>query len=547
MIQRHLQLAKDKKNDLEEVKALVNLGIVYNNKEEYDKTVLVLEEIKKIHFTSEKEEALHYIEYLEGYLMSSYHDMDGASKHFHALEKALGATKNYTLLAKTYYFLYGISSHYNDVPSTLRYARKVLETAEKDKNYNLISNAYSALAVGHNIMAETENHKLAIDSVFYYSKKAVEIAEKKREQVGVLTFAIAKLNLASYYLNYQPTNVKSINQIVNKILAIDKISENNPQIVANCYGILSQMAQFEKDFSLYEKYLLKGYDILKAQKNISYYSIAQFSSDLAQLYQKIGEFDQAFDFQKLTTDYNSELYNQEQASVAKKIEAQYQFEKKEKEVALLKESSESNRKQKIMYAGLVLITLIGSFFMFRSYHYRLKYSFQKEKKFAIEKQEAILQIKLEQEAQQRLKTEQELLEVRQQKLQDEVLVSQLQIHHKNQLLHQLKEKLDDDQTVNIQKILREENLFDSDFEKVKFEIQAVHPNFFKNINERSVHKLSALDAKYCAYLYLGMSIKQIASLLNVEPKSVRMTKYRLKQKFVLDAHTDLVQFLKNIV
>ena len=83
--------------------------------------------------------------------------------------------------------------------------------------------------------------------------------------------------------------------------------------------------------------------------------------------------------------------------------------------------------------------------------------------------------------------------------------------------------------------------------KKKFQIQEIHPNFFKTLNERAVQQLSALDLRYCAYLYLGMDTKQIAHLLHVEPKSVRMTKYRLKQKLGLDSETVLVTYLKSIL
>ncbi|WP_241331049.1 hypothetical protein [Chryseobacterium arthrosphaerae] len=43
-----------------------------------------------------------------------------------------------------------------------------------------------------------------------------------------------------------------------------------------------------------------------------------------------------------------------------------------------------------------------------------------------------------------------------------------------------------------------------------------------------------------------MDTKQIAHLLNVEPKSVRMTKYRLKKKFGLDEHTALESFFQGV-
>ncbi len=107
--------------------------------------------------------------------------------------------------------------------------------------------------------------------------------------------------------------------------------------------------------------------------------------------------------------------------------------------------------------------------------------------------------------------------------------------------------MNDDDNVNIDRIIREENLLDKDFEYTKFQIQEIHPNFFKSIQEKAKQKLTDLDLKYCAYMHLGMNTKQIANVLNIEPKSVSMTKYRIKKKFDLDAETDLVQYIKGII
>ncbi|WP_139258817.1 helix-turn-helix transcriptional regulator [Chryseobacterium oranimense] len=179
-------------------------------------------------------------------------------------------------------------------------------------------------------------------------------------------------------------------------------------------------------------------------------------------------------------------------------------------------------------------------------YFNLKYSLAREKQLTAEKNEAALQIKYEKEEQARLKAEQELLTLQQQKLQNEVMANQLHLQHKNDVLLQLKEKLSNQESVNIQQIIREETLTDNDFEKAKFHIQEMHPEFFNNLNKQAKQKLTTLDLKYCAYLYLGMDTKMIANLLNVEPKSVRMTKYRLKQKFDLNAETDLVNYIKEI-
>jgi DNA-binding CsgD family transcriptional regulator len=43
-----------------------------------------------------------------------------------------------------------------------------------------------------------------------------------------------------------------------------------------------------------------------------------------------------------------------------------------------------------------------------------------------------------------------------------------------------------------------------------------------------------------------MDTKQIATLLKVEPKSVRMTKYRLKQKLNLEKEEELDEYLRRL-
>lgn len=184
--------------------------------------------------------------------------------------------------------------------------------------------------------------------------------------------------------------------------------------------------------------------------------------------------------------------------------------------------------------------------MFRSYHFRLRYSLQREKQLNLEKKDSELQMMLEKEEKARLKAEQQLLESQQQQLQKEVMASQLQLEHKKEMLFQIKEKLADSNQLNINKIWNEELLLDNDFEVAKFQIQQVHPEFFSLLNQRAVQKLTALDLKLCAYLHLKMDTKKIAQLMHVEAKSVRMSRYRIKQKLGLGKEDDLNVFLQNM-
>ena len=157
-----------------------------------------------------------------------------------------------------------------------------------------------------------------------------------------------------------------------------------------------------------------------------------------------------------------------------------------------------------------------------------------------------MQIKLEKEEHARLKAEQLLLETQQQQLKKEAMANVLQLEYKNQMLLNIKDKLTEGDIVSTHKMLKEEMVIDSDFEHARLDIQQVHPDFFMLLNDSAQKKLTLLDLKLCAYLYLKMDTRQIAQLMNIEAKSVRMSRYRIKQKLGLDKEADLNSFLQRL-
>ncbi|MBE7638764.1 hypothetical protein GUB10_00315 [Salegentibacter sp. BLCTC] len=217
---------------------------------------------------------------------------------------------------------------------------------------------------------------------------------------------------------------------------------------------------------------------------------------------------------------------------------------------MLKERETFQKRQNYLYGGIAIALLFGLVFMFVSYHFKLKYSIEREEKLKREKEEsehrANLKLKFEKEEQSRLKAEQELLNIKQQQLEKESLANSLLIEYKNDMLQQIKSNIQEGDTKKIQKLLKEEMLLAADFENIKTQIQKVHPDFFNQLNALAVKKLTPLDLKYCTYLYLKMTTKQIAQALHIEPQSVRMFKYRLKQKFGLSKDIDLDDFLANL-
>ncbi|TDS56863.1 hypothetical protein [Myroides indicus] len=61
---------------------------------------------------------------------------------------------------------------------------------------------------------------------------------------------------------------------------------------------------------------------------------------------------------------------------------------------------------------------------------------------------------------------------------------------------------------------------DKDLNTIQNIIKEFHTNFFKKLNDIAVTKLTNLDIKYAAYIYMNMDNSQIASISNIDPKTV---------------------------
>lgn len=208
-----------------------------------------------------------------------------------------------------------------------------------------------------------------------------------------------------------------------------------------------------------------------------------------------------------------------------------------KKLELLQQKNAYQQKKNRLYIIIAIVAGIGVVLLFFAYHFKVKYAVQEEQLHVEEKE--------------RLEAEQELMESEKEQLQKELLAGAMQVEHKNEVLNQLKEKLHEQaETLSpktIDRLINAEMRADSDFGHLKTEFQEIHPDFFNRLQAQALKKLTRLDLKYCTYFYMKLDSKQIANLLNVAPKSVRMAKYRLKKKLGLAKADDLDHFLEVLV
>ena len=94
---------------------------------------------------------------------------------------------------------------------------------------------------------------------------------------------------------------------------------------------------------------------------------------------------------------------------------------------------------------------------------------------------------------------------------------------------------------NVDNILRE----DQSWHEFKDVFQSIDSEFFNKLTLRNP-KLTSLDLKHCAYIKMNLDNYEVANILNVELKSLQMTRYRLKKKLNLTQDESLREFILTV-
>ncbi|MDL2239846.1 hypothetical protein LJC73_06570 [Bacteroidales bacterium OttesenSCG-928-L14] len=83
---------------------------------------------------------------------------------------------------------------------------------------------------------------------------------------------------------------------------------------------------------------------------------------------------------------------------------------------------------------------------------------------------------------------------------------------------------------------------DLDWETFVMHFEKVHPNFFKNLKKKC-DDLTTTNLRFCAYIRIGLSTKEIATIQNIATTSVKVARFRLKKKFGLNENDSLDEFI----
>lgn len=236
------------------------------------------------------------------------------------------------------------------------------------------------------------------------------------------------------------------------------------------------------------------------------------------------------------------VFGQQRTQAIAEVETRYQTQLKDHQIASLHQRTQLQRY--LLYAGaaggLLLLVVLG--LLYNRYQIR-----DQEKKAILQQQQT--ERALNQAQQEKMQLELDLKH-------RELASSALLAYQKNEMLGELKQKVDEllptttdkagrSQVSNIQKFIQSNLQFDEDWTAFQLHFKEVHPRFFEHLQTHHPD-LTPHELKLAAYTRINLSNKEVARLLNVNTSSVEMSRYRLKKKLNLDANSSLTDYIQRL-
>lgn len=95
------------------------------------------------------------------------------------------------------------------------------------------------------------------------------------------------------------------------------------------------------------------------------------------------------------------------------------------------------------------------------------------------------------------------------------------------------------------RLIRDVEKGDHELDQLTMHFNNVNNEFFNKLKDR-YPELSPNDLKFCAYLRMNLSSKEMAQLMNVTIKAIEVGRYRLRKKLSLQPDINLYEFLTDI-
>jgi tetratricopeptide (TPR) repeat protein/DNA-binding CsgD family transcriptional regulator len=399
-----------------------------------------------------------------------------------------------------------------------------LENHDKSISYNKeacrIYQEYNDKLFAANAMNDIGNayfYLEAYDSAITYLELSLVLSKEMNSSdlIGTTTN-----NLGKVYAR-KGVSQKAISLLSEALQIHDKNSSKSKIIESlNDLGIVHNQIDLPENAILYFNRAINMAEEIESKESlkIGYYNRSES-------YEELHNYAQALEDFKVYKTIEDSIFNTDKSQQIEELRAIYETDRKEKEIAiqkneiaLLKQKEKINTLQRaLLGGGLGLTTLIlGLGF------YALRQKI-KRNHLEMEKLDADLEFKKK-----------------------ELTSHALHLAHKNEVLEELKEKVEAFRRTNHEpkkynQLIQTINFNlqnDNNWENFKKYFEEVHKDF-NSIVKQKYPSLSSNELRLIALLKMNLSSKEIANLLNISSEGIKKARYRLRKKMNISTDESL--------
>ncbi|MDR7041439.1 tetratricopeptide (TPR) repeat protein [Dyadobacter sp. BE34] len=467
-----------------------------------------------------------------------------------------------------------ISGHYPQSLDYLLRAEKIFRNKDQKKmlavNLNMLGELYyrtrrpqlarkqydEALAIYQNLRQESGKAEIygrighlyekreMYDSAFYFQRKALHSyqldhhtdgAAKIYENIGSIYEDLERYDSAYFYFNKAYTlNAQTHNR------------RAQVEVVNNLGDVLRKTGKFREG-------LAYSFQSLKlAQTSGERYQISSAYSDISKAYNLLARNDSAFHYLTLSRGMLNDIYSEESNKQLALLQTLYEIEKKDNEIEQLTQARRIDTLISIATGIVVVLVIVVAALIISRQRLKIRneQKLRAQHKQVYEAQNQLMEVELKNK-----KLEEEHLKQQLETKTQELSSYTLHVIRKNQLLEDLRAKLDEmikddkrDQRKQIKALSEQigDGLQDNQhWEEFRGIFEQVHQSFFDRLQQQT-GPLTANDLRLIALIKMNLTSTDIATLLGISQDSLRVIRHRLRKKLNLAAGDNLSAYIQSI-
>lgn len=535
------QLSKDLNLAIKGIRAQTSYGYILAQSGDYAKAFVVFLEVKKVsdslgYHSTDDWRRKAYLLNVEGILFKELGIYD---KSLRAYYQSLSISDSVDWKVGQSTALNNISNLYyiqGNLKQAIQLQHKSLHIAQIANDITKIYDASFNLMVMHADFSP-------LDSAFYYAEKCKEILPRLQSQ-----YQDCFLYEEYAGLFYKARDLRQAQYYYSKGLEIAEANQFE-ELQLKCNEGLGNIAKDKHAYDSAISYLSKA---LVLSDSISVPKLkVEVLFEMADLFEQQNRLEKAYPYLKEAHAIQDSINDSWKSIQQNEIHQIYQLEWQEQENKLL-ENNLSLAQLKLNQRSLMLV---GSFIILIILLWLLTLLYRKrslERKMSqqVNEQNQTIQeqeILIHQQSQEQLQTElsaktrqlatYSLSAIKHVQATEEIISRLSQLIYNQPVKAGTKKELEQ----VIQQMKRD--LMKSDWEEFKTYYEQVHPSFYENLIERHAD-LSANEEKLCAFISLGLSTKDIASLTFRQVRSVESARLRLRKKLNIENADHLFDYLK---